>query len=406
MRYAVRILLAALFAGWGVNAIRAQVPDLIGGREAPLEPESGRGPRRMPSSPSPGLCTDPLPGVAAPNAPHGIFVSEFPGEGVVPVYDYILNQPQVCGGSLYVVWKTVDKGNGQYDWTSVDAEITPWTAAGKRVNLIVWAVSDSDPNDATPDYVLQAPGFQSVTCNNYSYPVYYLDPYKSYLKTFIQAVLERYGANPNVGYIRFGLGRGGEAGPTCEPQLMTLSGFSTQAQFDTEWESYITEMTQFQKTLQEKILASSRRVVQLMAALNDYGTPLQESVPDFEAQNAVSLGFGFGSQGLRAGAITKYQSGQPCESDWCAMFKKYAGQAPLELQTISASDPTNAAGGTGSLTVLFPFALSFRTQIFEVYIPDLLIAYDPANPNYAQYGKAYQQVFEQVAETVGYGSKP
>ena len=47
------------------------------------------------------------------------------------------------------------------------------------------------------------------------YPVYYVDPFKSYHKTFIQAVLNRYGANPNVGYIRFGLSKGGEASPTC-----------------------------------------------------------------------------------------------------------------------------------------------------------------------------------------------
>ena len=56
------------------------------------------------------------------------------------------------------------------------------------------------------------------------------------------------------------------------------------------------------------------------------------------------------------------------------------------------------------MTVLLPFALSLRTQIFEVTIQDLQVAYDPTSPNYAQYGKAYQQVYQQAAETVGYGS--
>jgi len=249
-----------------------------------------------------------------------------------------------------------------------------------------------------------------VSCQNQGvtspYPVYYLDPYKSYLKTFIQAVLNRYGANPNVGYIRFGLSKGGEAYPTCLTQMMTFSGFSTLAQFDAQWESYMVEMTQFEKGLQDGILASSGRVVQLMATMTQFGSPPQYSVNDFEAKNAASLGFGFGCQGLSLSDYNNYHGGKSCTSDWCNMFKMYAGQVPLELQTIAASDPTDAAGGTGSLTVLLPFALSMRAQIFEVYVQDLQVAYDPTSQYYGQYGEAYRQVFEQVAEAAGYGSKP
>jgi hypothetical protein len=149
------------------------------------------------------------------------------------------------------------------------------------------------------------------------------------------------------------------------------------------------------------IAVPSGRVVQLMAALNQYGNPIQYNVTTFEAENAVSLGFGFGSQGLQLSDIANYNAGNHCASDWCANFVRFAGQVPLELQTIAASDPMNAAGGTGSITVLLPFALKLHTQILEVYIQDLQVAYDPASANYATYSQAYQQAFRNAAAVVG-----
>jgi len=318
-----------------------------------------------------------------------------------------MNQSTVCGADIYAVWSQIDSGGGQYNWSPIDTYMAPWVAAGKSVNLIVWGVSDSSPNSATPSYVLNDPTYQSVSCANegtstlYSYPVYYSPGYKNNYKTFIQALLNRYGNNPNIGYIRFGIARGGEAFPTCLDQMMSLGGYTTTAQFDTVWENYIVEITAFQQTTLNTIAATSGRVVQFMAALNQFGNPIQYNVTSFEAQNAVSLGFGFGSQGLELSDVSNYNVGNHCTSDWCANFMQYAGQVPLELQTIAASDPTNAAGGTGSMTVLLPFALRLHTQIFEVYLTDLEVAYDPANPNYAMYSQAYQQAYQNAAAVLG-----
>ena len=354
------------------------------------------------------LCNQPLPGVAAPYAPHGIFMLQFPGQAITPaVQATIMNQSTVCGGDIYAVWGQIDSGNGQYNWSSVDNLMAPWIAAGKSVNLIVWGVSDSSPNNATPAYVLNDASYQSVSCANsgsttaYSFPVYYSAGYQNNYKSFIQAVLNRYGSNPSVGYIRFGVARGGEAFPTCLAEMMSLGGYSTVAQFDTVWENYIAEMTAFQKSTLASISSSSGYAVQLMAALNQYGSPIQYNVTSFEAQNAISLGFGFGSQGLELSDIANYDAGKPCTSDWCANFVLFAGQGPLELQTIAASDPASAAGGTGSMRTLLPFALQLRTQILEVYLQDLQVAYDPASANYAKYSAAYSQAFQSAAAVVG-----
>jgi len=364
------------------------------------------GDRNCPAVPAPTpSCTDPLPGVAAPYAPHGIFCLQPPGTNPVPITNYIQKQPTVCGGDLYIVWSTVDQGNGNYNWTTVDNQLNQWVQAGKKVNFIVWGVSDATPNNATPAYVLDDPNYQSVTCQQngqtLQYPVYYAGSYESNYKTFIQAVMNRYGGNANVGYIRFGLARGGEVFPTCMTQMMTFSGLSTTAEFNTQWENYLTEMTRFQQGLQTQIINTGGRAVQLMAALDQYGTPVQYAVTDFEAANATSLGFGFGSQGLSNADITAYNAGRPCAADWCSSFQKDYGLVPLELQTIAASDPTNAPGGTGTLVNLLPFALGLHAQIFEAYIQDLQVAYDPASPDFAQYSQAYQSVFQQTAAKVG-----
>jgi uncharacterized protein (TIGR03437 family) len=156
-------------------------------------------------------CLEPLPGVAAPYAPHGIFALQFPGANPAPITNYIQKQPTVCGGNLYVVWNKVDQGNGNYDWSSVDSLMAPWVNAGKKVNLVVWGVSDARPNNATPAYVMNDAAYQSVTCQEngqtLEYPVYYTGSYRTNYTAFIGAVMDRYGANGNVGYIRFGLAR-------------------------------------------------------------------------------------------------------------------------------------------------------------------------------------------------------
>lgn len=353
-------------------------------------------------------CMEPLPGVAAPYAPHGIFALQFAGANPAPITNYIQKQPSVCGGNLYIVWSSVDQGNGNYNWTSLDNQINQWVQAGKGVNLVVWGVSDSRPNNGTPAYVLNDPNYQSVTCQEngqtLQYPVYYSGSYKSSYKAFVQAVINRYAGNNNVGYIRFGLSRGGEVFPTCLPQMMTFSGFSTIDQFNAKWESYITEMTQFQQGLQAQIVQAHGRAAQLMAALDQYGSPTQFAVNDWEAANARSLSFGFGSQGLSASDMTAYKAGRPCTADWCALFQTQAGLVPLELQTIAASDPANAPGGAGTLVNLFPFALGLNAQIFETYIEDLQVAYDPTSANYAQYSQAYQLVFQQTASKIGFAA--
>lgn len=86
----------------------------------------------------------------------------FPPTSGAPYYGdvqtYLMtNNPAVTGATFYVKWADVDQGPGtspQYVFDSIDRELQPWISKGKKVNLVIWPVSDSSPNTATPQYVI------------------------------------------------------------------------------------------------------------------------------------------------------------------------------------------------------------------------------------------------------------
>src|SRR6516165_4471999 len=87
-------------------------------------------------------CSQRVSTVPVPDGPHGLFVLLFPGQRNAPFAAALPHNPVVCGANIYVAWGEVDRGpnaNPRYDWSSVDDQIRPWVAAGKLVNLVVWA---------------------------------------------------------------------------------------------------------------------------------------------------------------------------------------------------------------------------------------------------------------------------
>ena len=325
------------------------------------------------------------------------------------VQTYLMSNPVVSGGNIALEWGMVDQGplsNPQYDWTAVDASIAPWTAAGKKVNLIVWANSDSTNatctngannttgNCAIPAYVWQALGSSNyVMCStqygNQQIPNY-LDranfqlPYQQ----FMAAVIQKYGSSSAIGYIRFGLGHGGETYPVTGWNGTTACGkaFSTWGITVTTWETYLAGMLNFESTLHSG--------KQLMVGVTPMGAPTTV-VPNYVAPLAVPLNVGFGSQGLEQSDITNYPN---CTANWCNLFAQYAGQAPLELQTYLQSCPDRSCT-TGSLVDLVPFAVANHATVLEIYYQDWLLAFDPSYPGYSQYGASYAQVLTTAAST-------
>jgi hypothetical protein len=326
------------------------------------------------------------------------------------VATYLMNNPAVAAANFAVEWGMIDQGPGsgeQYDWSSIDSQITPWAAAGKKVNLVVWANSDSTVatcsngvtnttgNCAIPSYVWKALGSSNYTTCVTQYGTQqipnYLDrasfqiPYQQ----FMAATIAKYGSNPNIGYIRFGLGHGGESYPVTGWNTSgTACGdsFSAWGTTISTWETYLATMMTYETTLQS--------AKQLMVGITPMGVP-DTQVPDFLAPLAVPLSVGFGSQGLQLSDITNYPN---CTADWCNLFAKYNGKVPLELQTYLQSCPQNNCT-TGSLVNLVPFAVSHNASAMEIYYQDWLLAFDPSYPGNSEYGAAYAQVLTQAANT-------
>jgi hypothetical protein len=305
------------------------------------------------------------------------------------VQKYLLNNSLVAGVNFWLEWASADLGptsNPQYDFSTFDAEIAPWIAAGKKVNIIVWGVSDTAVNNATPQYVWENLGSSNITsCGGEKIPNYFSSAYQIPYQAFMAQVIKHYGGNGSIGYIRIGLGRGGETFPgqnfgtdPCTNTFINKWGWS-----DTTWTNYVNAMLEYEAKLKSP--------KQLMVGIDSVDS---NSMPDAEAAAAVSLKMGFGNQGMQANDIAKYPH---CSSDWCDLFAEYKGDEPLELQTIALSSPGGGAP-VGSLVKLLPFAVENHATILEIYCYDWLLAFDPQYPGYSSYGEAYATTFKAAAQ--------
>jgi len=305
------------------------------------------------------------------------------------VQKYLLNNPTVSGTTMSLQWGSADLGPGaspQYDFSSFDAVIAPWIGAGKKVNIVVWAVSDTSSNTATPQYVWDNLGASNITtCGGQKIPNYFQSAFQVPYQAFMAQVVKHYAGNGSIGYIRVGLGRGGESLPgkgfgtdPCTNTFVNSWGWTV-----TTWINYINAMMNYESTLN-----SSK---QLMVGISSVGGP---TLPEAEAATAVSVKSGFGSQGMEASDLVTYPH---CSSDWCALFDQYTGSVPLELQTVALSSPADAPP-VGSLVKLLPFAVTHHVTILELYCNDWLLAFDPNYPGYSTYGAAYATALKTAAQ--------
>lgn len=311
------------------------------------------------------------------------------------VQTYLLHNNVAAGASVDLQWSDVDQGpsaSPQYDWTAFDSSIQPWIQAGKTVNLLVWAVSDNPVNAATPAYVWTDLGPANITtCGGQQIPNYFNSAFQTPYREFMAEVIQHYGNNTSIGYIRFGLGRGDETlpglgfgtEPTCTTTFETNWGWTA-----TSWLNYLDSMLSYEATLK-----SPKQIMVGLDSTNYFPTDQEVTV----AATAVAAQFGIGSQGLQKSDLTNYPN---CTSDWCNLFNEYTGEVPLELQTFQVTDPTGASQ-TGSLVDLIPFAVQHHATILEVLWQDWLLAYDPNYPGNSQYGASYAQVLQAAAGVSG-----
>jgi hypothetical protein len=311
----------------------------------------------------------------------------------------LLHNPMVCGAVFQVHWKSIDRGPSatpQYNFSSTDASIAPWLAAGKEVNLAVEMVGYGPNGSYVPSYALV--GVPTVQCGESAVtPAFWTSNYEADYRAFLVQFLHHYETMPGIGYMRFGLGTGDETFPVLNSTAPGCAGQLAGENFTIPlWTNYLTGMLGFERSLDSP--------VQLMVALNGvfYGTP--DNVSSTVAAVAAVDGIGIGAESLQSSDYASLNSsGVGCHGfSWCEDFYEHVGKIPLYLQTQGATNP-NGSGKIGSLVPLVEFSLSQHAQIIEIFFADWLAAFDPGYPLYPFAHAAYTTSLAGAADVVGEG---
>jgi hypothetical protein len=249
-------------------------------------------------------------------------------------------------------------------------------------------------------------GTNYTTCSGQQVPNWQSSLFKTPYQAAIAALVQTYGSNSNIGYIRVGLGRGGEinlpqgwnqqqsSNDVCYGGYSGTWGYTVggSSPSSSTWNTYLDSMVTYEGSLHSG--------VPLLVSI----TPINGANPstitdDFIAGVAHPLGISFGNQGLESSDIANFPN---CGGDWCDLFAQYHPQI-AELQTLGQSCPDNTtcannlAQSTGPLTPLLPFAIAHGANDLELYYQDWLIAYDAdyassvgASSSSAAYAQAIQ----------------
>lgn len=395
--------------------------------------------------------------------------------GYDDVQTYLLSRsspafPLISGAVIRVDWSDFDLGDAKsgthtkYDFKIVDDALAPWIAAGKFANLVLHTTpyggnvcpprgpgsngQEGIGNCAMPPWMWTALGESNIAhCDGAQVPNFMSDAYVTNYQAGVRALIEHYASNAGVGYIRIGLGKGGEINlpkgwhDADEPcgQAFKRWGYTVGDSNKYTWNSYLEKMLDFEGSL--------HAVKQLMVSITPVQAPghSPQEVSDFLAPIAVKNGVGFGNQGLSTMAMRDCTGMQ---ADWCALFDRFQGKVPLELQTLGPSCPQgppcgeqgqgqrpwqgrgqwqgqgpgrwggpgggqgrwaqgrgqgggglgNLSAMTGSLVPLLPFAIKNHATILEIYEEDWLLAFSPNHPQNRHYGADYVQALKQAAE--------
>ncbi len=363
-------------------------------------------------------CRGPAPGAADPSAVHGLMVWLYSTVEVKKnpaILRYLTKDPNLCGASIVVLWSGIDKGptaGRQYDFSVVERAIAPWAAVHKRVNLLFDGTNEVGPTDtATPAWVLAQTGSNAVDvvpCPDPGpgsvgppTPVYWEPGYSTPYRAFIAAAIKRYGRDPRIGYMRFGLGAGAEDFPQHGADGACFPAWQKYGLSAKYWAEFSASLTRYIARTSKDAGAT----VQQLVALNPFADAAAPyPVADRVAAAAAANGVGFGTENLGSGNYGSVV--EPCTKNasvpyWCAAFTAHAGAVPLEFQPINFT--LQAGTKIAPLPQLLPYAMANHAQIFELYPQEWLTADDPSYPTYAAHHAAWKRALDTAAAILGRG---
>lgn len=373
----------------------------------PVESALATAPPPSISGPTAPSCKGNDPLVAAPSAPHGMFVwnpNGFPKYLTPLANDVIGIDPALCGASLVIPWIDVEPSNGNFQWQTVFDEAKPYTDKGLTVNLLFSDSTEGSTNNVTPAWVL-APvsqgGAPSITCTgDPQMPVYFSQQFEAYWEAFIAAAVKEFSfsnssISANVGYMRFATAGGAEAlmppdytdNGACQ-KLWTDAGLTYDV-----WKQHEINIV--------NAMAAQSTDKQLIVSLPDMaGAPTVYDMSNAVAAVAASkhVGFSFESLGIKpvSPPAPCNPSAKIIDLHWCQAYHNYAGVVPLNMQPITAT-----SNGTWKIQDLLQYALDNNIQVFELYPDDWIQADSPEFPGFLNQAAQYKSALNAASLVLG-----
>ncbi|MCS6860104.1 MAG: beta-galactosidase [Abditibacteriales bacterium] len=150
-----------------------------------------------------------------------------------------IDHPLLAGVEVGFKWATLEPQEGQYNWQPIERILKPWSAAGKKVILMLKTVQkrgeDPDAQSATPRWVFNA-GAKRIVDEGTNYPIYWDNIYLAKLGNFLRALAQRYDGHPDIEFIEAGLGAFGTTklvGPKRLLDAYAAHGYTPQVWTET-----------------------------------------------------------------------------------------------------------------------------------------------------------------------------
>jgi hypothetical protein len=368
--------------------------------------------------------------VKDPSGIHGIFdgggiASGPPGSFGPAIAKYVLKSPLVCGATFYLNWAQIEptppvNGVARYQWPGGKSALGRWEKAGKMINLLVQGAPEGTAkNTITPRWVLKrTPQVDCMGADDE--PVFWDSGYMSAWKKFMTATVAWAKKQPDIGFIRFGIGEDDESmiagatygSATCEKDWAKVG-------YPAAWQDYATDMINFEGDLHRSHPSIEIQVETVNGLgyvsnpVTKYGSSYQDYEMNTLASLSVSNGLGLTDNEMNAANATAVAEGHQCPAqDWCAILQHHADGEPISIFP-NESTPAGGQPNIGPLPALVTASVTgsrnVDAQILELYANDLLIALDPSwpgasdrtCPGYATCGAAYLASLTRAARIVG-----
>jgi len=145
------------------------------------------------------VCWLPAASYASAASINGVYALQQPGQ-LMPAA--VLTDPDVDGVALRYRWDSLEPGEGRFDWSALDTDVSQAQAHGKKVSMIIL------PGVATPNWVYAVGAAKFPVCGatgrmagnggNVGTPVPWDPTYLTKWEAFVHALGDRYGQNPSL----------------------------------------------------------------------------------------------------------------------------------------------------------------------------------------------------------------